>query len=105
MQLPLVGHTSPNSRVCYIVGCNATGQASLSYCATLLPGLLYGSDITREQLEGSDKGALGTENDTSTVSSAMRLTTEQREMLSLLTIRRFALVPSVLELPARQSGY
>lgn len=64
---PIVGHTDPSSRVCYLLGCNAWGQAVLSYAATLVPGLL-------------DYEALSE---------------EQQDLFSLLTIQRFSLLPSV----------
>ena len=38
--LPLLGRTHAGSSIVYAVGCNAWGQASLSYVASLLPGLL-----------------------------------------------------------------
>jgi len=64
---PIVGLTNDKSRICYLVGCNAWGQAALSYCATLIPGLLgYGS-----------------------------LDDTQKDLLSLVTIQRFSLLPSV----------
>jgi glycine/D-amino acid oxidase-like deaminating enzyme len=64
---PLIGTPHNQSRVCYLLGCNAWGQASLSYAASLVPGLL-----------GIEK-----------------LTLKQREYLSVLTIRRYALLPCV----------
>jgi len=66
---PLVGHINPNSRICYIVGCNAWGQSCLSYCATLIPALLNYADL----------------DDT------------QREFLGLVTVRRFSLSPSLFQ--------
>lgn len=66
---PLVGTPHRQSRVCYLLGCNAWGQASLSYAASLVPGILgYAS-----------------------------LSFKQREHLSVLTIRRYALLPCVRE--------
>ena len=38
--MPLVGKTEPKSRICYMVGCNAWGQASLSAAAELAAPLL-----------------------------------------------------------------
>jgi glycine/D-amino acid oxidase-like deaminating enzyme len=38
--MPLVGTPSDSSRVCYLVGCNAWGQASLSAAAAMAPALL-----------------------------------------------------------------
>lgn len=66
--VPIVGQTGPGSRVCYLLGCNAWGQAVLSYCATLVPGLL----------------------------GYRELTTEEQDYFRLLNVRRFALMPSVL---------
>lgn len=66
---PLVGTPHNQSKLCYLLGCNAWGQASLSYAASLVPGIL------------------GFEN----------LTLKQREYLSVLTIRRYALLPCVRE--------
>jgi hypothetical protein len=37
---PLVGFTSSDDSVCYIVGCNAWGQTILSYSASLIPAIL-----------------------------------------------------------------
>lgn len=59
--LPVIGHLNSNSRICYLVGCNAWGQASLSYAATLVPGLLGLSPFS----------------------------SKQKEFLALITIRRF----------------
>ncbi|EAR84802.1 FAD-dependent oxidoreductase (macronuclear) [Tetrahymena thermophila SB210] len=64
---PLVGTMSPQSKVCYVLGCNAWGQASLSYSASLVPGLLGYTNL----------------ND------------DQKDSLKLLTIRRFALLKGV----------
>lgn len=64
---PIVGQTNDNSRICYLVGCNAWGQAALSYCATLIPGLL-----------GYDT-----------------FDNTQKDLLSLVTIKRFPFLPSV----------
>jgi hypothetical protein len=66
---PLVGTPHSRSKLCYLLGCNAWGQASLSYAASLVPGIL-----------GFEK-----------------LTLKQREFLSVLTIRRYALLPCVRE--------
>lgn len=46
---PLVGHLRPNSRVCYLVGCNAWGQTILSYCSSLIPGLLEYTKLEETQ--------------------------------------------------------
>jgi glycine/D-amino acid oxidase-like deaminating enzyme len=67
--VPLVGQVSPHSRVCYLLGCNAWGQAVLSYAATLVPGLL----------------------------GYRELDAQERDLFSLLTIRRFSLLPSMQE--------
>jgi glycine/D-amino acid oxidase-like deaminating enzyme len=37
---PIVGRPNPESNICYLLGCNASGQAVLSYGATLIPALL-----------------------------------------------------------------
>lgn len=66
--LPILGSVK-GSRICYIVGCNAWGQASLSYCASLIPKIL-----------GVDHALL---------------TSEQSTSLKLLSIRRFQLLPVV----------
>jgi glycine/D-amino acid oxidase-like deaminating enzyme len=66
---PIVGHANPSSRVCYLLGCNAWGQAAMSYGASLIPGLLGYTDLDDQQ----------------------------RDAMRLLTVRRFALLPSVLK--------
>ena len=38
--LPIIGTTDEMSRICYMVGCNAWGQASLSAAASMVPALL-----------------------------------------------------------------
>ena len=65
--VPLVGHLTENSRICYLVGCNAWGQTILSYCSSLIPGLLCYTNLTE------------TETD----------------CLRLLTIQRFSRLPAV----------
>ena len=74
--VPLVGHWNKDdmavndttSRICHLVGCNAWGQTILSYCSSLIPGLLGYRDLTESE----------------------------KDCLRLLTIRRFApRVPSV----------
>jgi len=65
--LPILGSIK-GSRICYIVGCNAWGQASLSFCASLVPKILTG---------------IGS------------LTEEEKTYLKLLSIRRFQLLPIV----------
>ena len=47
--LPLVGTPDPTSRVCYMVGCNAWGQASLSALASMTPALLGYRDFRPEE--------------------------------------------------------
>ena len=37
---PIVGTARRGSGVCYVVGCNAWGQAAMSYAASLVPGIL-----------------------------------------------------------------
>ena len=47
--MPLVGSTTDSSRVCYMVGCNAWGQSSLSAAAAMAPALLGYRDLTAEE--------------------------------------------------------
>lgn len=47
--MPLVGTTDDSSRVCYMVGCNAWGQASLSAAAAMAPALLGYREFTPEE--------------------------------------------------------
>jgi glycine/D-amino acid oxidase-like deaminating enzyme len=49
--LPLFGLPTADGCVCYLVGCNAWGQASLSYCASLVPGVLGFDTLQAEQQE------------------------------------------------------
>lgn len=65
---PLVGIPHPKSKICYLLGCNAVGQATLSYSASLIPSLLGYS----------------------------KLNEEQKEMMKILDIKRFAFLPAVL---------
>ncbi|KAJ1418205.1 FAD dependent oxidoreductase [Ochromonadaceae sp. CCMP2298] len=65
--VPLIGSAYPGSAVCYLLGCNAWGQAVMSYSSTLVPGLL----------------------------GYIPLTDEQRDSMRLLSVRRFALLPAV----------
>jgi glycine/D-amino acid oxidase-like deaminating enzyme len=44
--MPLVGSTHDDSLVFYMLGCNAWGQASLSACAAMAPGLLGLRELT-----------------------------------------------------------
>ncbi|KAL3904477.1 MAG: hypothetical protein SGILL_010053 [Bacillariaceae sp.] len=46
---PLIGKLNQSSRICYLMGCNAWGQTILSYCASLVPGILGFCDLTEEQ--------------------------------------------------------
>jgi glycine/D-amino acid oxidase-like deaminating enzyme len=66
--VPLIGYIGPQSttRVCYLVGCNAWGQTVLTYCASLVPGLLGYTEFDEEQ----------------------------RDNMELLSIGRFSLLPS-----------
>lgn len=73
--LPIVGTASSESRVCYIMGCNACGQATLTYSSSLVPGLLgYKDGIIVRKFE---------------------FTEQQKEHLRLLSVRRFQLLPIV----------
>jgi glycine/D-amino acid oxidase-like deaminating enzyme len=65
--VPIVGTPTPTSRVAYLLGCNASGQASLSYGASLMPAIL----------------------------GYKAFTAEQKDLFLLLDIRRFALLPTV----------
>jgi hypothetical protein len=64
---PIIGSANPDSRVFYILGCNGWGQATLSYCASLMPALL----------------------------GYTKLTETQTEHFKILNIRRFCLLPEV----------
>jgi glycine/D-amino acid oxidase-like deaminating enzyme len=59
--VPLIGHVTSKSKVCYLLGCNAWGQTVLSYSSSLVPGLLGYNEL--------DEG--------------------HRDSLKLLSIRRF----------------
>jgi glycine/D-amino acid oxidase-like deaminating enzyme len=64
--VPLIGCLNPNSKaICYLLGCNAWGQAVLSYSSSIVPGLL----------------------------GYRALTESQRDNLELLSIRRFSFLP------------
>lgn len=65
--VPLVGHLPNDSKICYLLGCNAWGQAILSYCSSLVPGLLHYKELNKEQ----------------------------RDMMHLLSIRRFSHLPTL----------
>ena len=69
--MPLVGIPHPDSRVCYLLGCNAWGQASLSFASSLVPSLL----------------------------GLREFTPSQKDSLKILDIKRFALLPCVLGNP------
>ncbi|VEU41975.1 unnamed protein product [Pseudo-nitzschia multistriata] len=64
--VPIVGSLLTEGNICYLLGCNAWGQTILSYCASLVPGLL---------------GFQG-------------LTESQRDILNLVSVRRFSHLPS-----------
>jgi glycine/D-amino acid oxidase-like deaminating enzyme len=57
--VPLIGFlnndksssSNNNGRICYLLGCNAWGQTILSYCSSLVPGLLGYTELTEEQKE------------------------------------------------------
>lgn len=51
--LPLVGMTRNSSAVCYMVGCNAWGQASLSAIAGMAPALLGYREFRPEELDAA----------------------------------------------------
>lgn len=69
--VPIVGtllmeHEHHEERnICYLLGCNAWGQTILSYCASLVPGLLGYKELTKSQ----------------------------RDVLNLVSIRRFSCLP------------
>lgn len=65
--VPLIGQTHPGSRICYLLGCNAWGQAVMTYSASLVPALL-GYEV---------------------------MSPEQQDKMELLTIKRFSLLPMV----------
>ena len=53
--VPLIGTLHENnSKICYLLGCNAWGQTILSYCGSLVPGLLGFRELSmseRDKLE------------------------------------------------------
>ena len=66
--VPIVGFARPDSRICYLQGCNACGQAALSFAAGMVPALLgYG-----------------------------HLDELQAATLQLFTVTRFPLLPALL---------
>ena len=52
--MPLVGKTESKSRICYMVGCNAWGQASLSAAAELAAPLLGYREMTESEQRTAD---------------------------------------------------
>ena len=77
--VPLVGTLWEGSPVCYLLGCNAWGQAILSYCATLVPGLLGFGKVLATQGQNE----------------FCSLDESQREILKLLSIRRYSEHPEL----------
>lgn len=51
--VPLVGMPRGSDKVCYMVGCNAWGQASLSAVASMAPALLGYRDFRPEEVNGA----------------------------------------------------
>jgi glycine/D-amino acid oxidase-like deaminating enzyme len=49
--VPLVGSLTEDSRIFYLLGCNAWGQTILSYCSSLVPALLQYADFSPQQNE------------------------------------------------------
>lgn len=74
---PVVGTLHDGSPICFVMGCNAWGQAVLSYCASLVPGVL---------------GFCKQENGTTGKNC---LSESQRDALRLFTIRRFSELPQL----------
>lgn len=64
---PIIGTATADSQVCYVVGCNAWGQASLTYAASMVPELLGYCPLSQRQ----------------------------SDLLKLVSIRRFSLLPIV----------
>ncbi len=52
--MPLVGKPDSTSRICYMVGCNAWGQASLSAAAALAPPLLGYREMSKTEQRTAD---------------------------------------------------
>ncbi|MEK6948360.1 MAG: FAD-dependent oxidoreductase [Nanoarchaeota archaeon] len=48
-ELPIADIISKNKRICYIGGCNAQGQATLSYAASLISGILGYEKMNSQQ--------------------------------------------------------
>ncbi len=65
--VPIIGTLMEENEqnICYLLGCNAWGQTILSYCASLVPGLLGYQELTESQ----------------------------RDSLQLVSIRRFSRLP------------
>lgn len=57
--LPLVGMPSGLKSVCYMVGCNAWGQASLSAVASTAPALLGYREFRPEEVDGARMCSIG----------------------------------------------
>ncbi len=53
-----MGKPRPDSRVCYLLGCNALGQSILTYAGLLVPGLLGLAPLTPTQRQGLDLMAI-----------------------------------------------
>ena len=56
---PLIGPLKSAPNVCYLLGCNAWGQAILSYCSSLVPGLLGYKDLTESQQDALELVSIG----------------------------------------------
>ena len=65
--VPIIGHANETSKVCYLLGCNAWGQAVLSGIAAIIPALL----------------------------GYREMSIEEKESMRLVSIRRFSLLPIV----------
>jgi len=70
---PLVGKRFDDSSLCYLLGCNAWGQAILSYSASLIPGILASTGTN-----GDGKG---------------QMTELQHDLFRIMDIRRFSELP------------
>ncbi|KAL3945159.1 MAG: hypothetical protein SGBAC_000762 [Bacillariaceae sp.] len=70
---PLVGKISDDSSLCYLLGCNAWGQAILSCCASLVPGILASTGTNG----GAESG----------------LTKFQQDLFKIMDLRRFSELP------------
>ena len=56
--MPILGKAHTESRIVYALGCNAWGQASLTFAASVVPGLLGFCALTPAQAEMADAMAL-----------------------------------------------